>query len=493
VTLPSPAPAGGAVVTVISLFSTALSVASPGEISIQAGQSIGEIQVSGLQPGTASVFATSPDYVPGGLTIPVGYLLTLPTAVKVGVGLEKQATVSLPSAISDGMFVTIRSSNPAVALVSAFQFSGGQESVPVFIPEGTTAADYWVQGVGIGTATFTATAENSLPAVSSVQIVQPAIQIENLPASIAATAARVPFIVSMGVATPDGTSLQERQSALGFNPLTFTVSNSSAGVAQLVTQAGAAQSRDVAIGFGEQATPSTLVAGGIEFDPVASGQTTVTVTRAGFLTTTAGSVTVTVTNGQGIARQHIGALDPLTEGFALVGVTSGTPVLNDQGSGLDSWRVLGTNASTGYYKSSALTPAEKQAAMTNGWVLTSRMRFESGTIYLAADFIGSGRRFDISLLHGAGGSVIVRLPTSVIPFVGIDYTLTDSPLGYHLYELVYNPLQQTADLYIDGVKRISGYGGTTQFQENFGIIFGASVFNAENGVGYHNLARLQIF
>jgi hypothetical protein len=59
--------------------------------------------------------------------------------------------------------------------------------------------------------------------------------------------------------------------------------------------------------------------------------------------------------------------------------------------------------------------------------------------------------------------------------------------------LVYNPLQQTADLYIDGVKRISGYGGTTQFQENFGIIFGASVFNAENGVGYHNLARLQIF
>ena len=105
VTLPSPAPAGGAVVSVISLFSTALSVASPGEISIPAGQSVGEIQVSALQPGTVSVFATSPDYVPGGLTIPVGYLLTVPAAVKVGVGLEKQATVSLTSATSGGLFV----------------------------------------------------------------------------------------------------------------------------------------------------------------------------------------------------------------------------------------------------------------------------------------------------------------------------------------------------------------------------------------------------
>ena len=40
----------------------------------------------------------------------------------------------------------------------------------MFIPDGTIAADYWVQGVGIGTATFTATAEHALPATSSVEI-----------------------------------------------------------------------------------------------------------------------------------------------------------------------------------------------------------------------------------------------------------------------------------------------------------------------------------
>ena len=232
------------------------------------------------------------------------------------------------------------------------------------------------------------------------------------------------FIVSMGVATPDGSSLAERQHAVGFNPLTFTVSNSNAGVAQLMTQAGNAQSREVTIGFGEQASPSTPAAGGIAFDPLAPGQTTVTVTRDGFLTTTAGSVTVNVTNGLNVVFQHVGeAANPTTEGFASDGGFTGTPIVNDGGTGLDAWRTTSTSSTSGFHYA-GLDQAQRNAALANGWKVSSRARIESGIGHVNLD-VGT-RRFDMHLYRDANGDTVAQLSTTIFPFAGMTYTLVGS-------------------------------------------------------------------
>ena len=67
--------------------------------------------------------------------------------------------------------------------------------------------------------------------------------------------------------------------------------------AQLVTAAGGAQSRTVTIVPGASISPATVAAGGIEFDPLAGGQTTVVATIPGIAPTDAASVTVTVGGG----------------------------------------------------------------------------------------------------------------------------------------------------------------------------------------------------
>jgi hypothetical protein len=67
--------------------------------------------------------------------------------------------------------------------------------------------------------------------------------------------------------------------------LTVTVTNSNAVAAQLVTQAGGAQSRTVVIAAGVNTSPTTVAIGGIAFDPLQVGDTTVTASIPGFVTT----------------------------------------------------------------------------------------------------------------------------------------------------------------------------------------------------------------
>ena len=46
----------------------------------------------------------------------------------------------------------------------------------------------------------------------------------------------------------------------------------------------------------------------------------------------------------------------------------------------------------------------------------------------------------------------------------------------HTYELRFDHLTQTASLWIDGQERASGYRGHHQYQENYGLMFGAATY-----------------
>lgn len=77
--------------------------------------------------------------------------------------------------------------------------------------------------------------------------------------------------------------------------MTATVVNSDAGVGQLTTNATTGQSVSVVIAEGSYDSPSSVAAGGVAFDALASGTTTVSADISGFIATAAASVEVTVT------------------------------------------------------------------------------------------------------------------------------------------------------------------------------------------------------
>jgi tRNA A-37 threonylcarbamoyl transferase component Bud32 len=189
--------------------------------------------------------------------------------------------------------------------------------------------------------------------------------------------------------------------------------------------------------------------------------------------------------------EKVGAFDPLTEGFEVnEDVTRAGVTENSTHTGYDGWRI--ETASRGLYVRS-FTSSQTRRAMDRGWKLTAVLRAEKGAAYAAAEFGGGGLGFPIHVL-AEDDREIVRLPTQIVPeFRGMD--LEQRPAGaYHRYELRYDAALKTADLWIDGERRLTGYRGWTQntFRLGAGLNFGVAVYESDHGVGSFRLVRFEI-
>lgn len=186
--------------------------------------------------------------------------------------------------------------------------------------------------------------------------------------------------------------------------------------------------------------------------------------------------------------EKVGGLDPLSEGFKINQDVTGRIVRNDDRTGYDGWRIV-TRGQGYYYR--RFTPAQKRRALERGWKLTALMKTEAGAGGVGTDFVGSGGRFDVQVLRD-GDREIVRLVRQIVPdFRGIE--LIQSPPGqYHEYELIYNPQLKTADLWIDKARRLTGYVGHRQFQEDTGLLFSGSVFKSDSGSASFKSVRFEI-
>lgn len=56
----------------------------------------------------------------------------------------------------------------------------------------------------------------------------------------------------------------------------------------------------------------------------------------------------------------------------------------------------------------------------------------------------------------------------------------------------YASLTSAVGYIVDGKKLLSGYRGWTQFQDDFGLMFGATVLGSERGVGTFQSVRFEI-
>ncbi len=146
-----------------------------------------------------------------------------------------------------------------------------------------------------GTTSLQVSAPGFQDATGTLTVVQPTLSIVALNTSMIFSAPNNDFFVGVGIPDSSGTFLQEFQPArAGGEGFTATLRSSSVRIGQLVTTATTGQSVTVQIAAGEIFSPFGLTAGGVAFDPLRRGTTTVSATINNFIRTSQTSVEVTV-------------------------------------------------------------------------------------------------------------------------------------------------------------------------------------------------------
>jgi hypothetical protein len=291
-----------------TLATTALTGASV-TVTIAAGASTsaatvatGGVAFDALTAGTTTIAAASPGFTAvtnGVVNMVVNTpVITIGTATVGGGLMTGQQTATMTGPVpAGGLNVTITSDNPSLVLVAPNATTTGTGQVVIPVAAGATSFNYVVAAPfgTTGTANITVSMPGFTGDTKLITVVQPAFQIASLGTTQTVAAANDEFAFQIG--TPNGlnTALsQVQQVRWGGTELVVTVNNSNAAAAQLVTTAGTGQSRTIPVFVGANTTPTTVAAGGVSFDGLAAGSTTVSATIPGFLVLPSSSLGVTV-------------------------------------------------------------------------------------------------------------------------------------------------------------------------------------------------------
>ena len=221
-------------------------------------------------------------------------LFSLP--VTVGAGLMEGAyTARLGATSHGGVTIRITSSNPDVVVVSRNSTIAGTAFVDLPVVNGQTDGTYYIHGVegARGTVTLTATAPGFTQTQGTATVAEPGLQLGVVPGTTTTLTPDSPFYISLGVLNPAGNIAAFQQLRAGAPNLTITVSHTNIAVAQLTTTAGSGQTRTVTIAAGQTNSPTSVPNGGVAFDPIGAGSTTVNATATGFRAAAPNAVTVT--------------------------------------------------------------------------------------------------------------------------------------------------------------------------------------------------------
>jgi hypothetical protein len=205
------------------------------------------------------------------------------------------------------------------------------------------------------------------------------------------------------------------------------------------------------------------------------------------LAVTVGALPLAQTASAQIIFSHSGTADPTTEGWTLFqsGTGQNAGPINE---GAPAWQVEDySNDGFTYY---AITPsaATVNAALSQGWTLTARVRLPQisdgnagGSPGLA--FMTDNRLFAMHLGTELNGDPLIYLP-------GSGFYFTDLDTGFHTYQFTYNPQSQSASFSIDGVERVGVYEGQAgSFTP--ALWFGARSLT-DTGVGQFNSVQMTV-
>lgn len=262
----------------------------------------GGFAFNGLSPGVVDLTVSAPGFVPFS-TATQTITVTAPTinlsGGVVGAGLQTATrTLTLSASNHGGVTVRIESLEPELLLVSEGPNTPGTPFIEVFVPDGSTGVQHYAHGVDdtTGYATLEASAPGFVTEVDSINIVQPGIEINGLVTSIDALDSPDNFYARVGLPSGTSTVNSAQRRRAGEPPLEVTFISSDSTVGEIVKTGEVNDTLTALIPAGETTTPSSLGSGGVAFDGLASGQTIVTASIPGFLTTGDGQRVVNVTN-----------------------------------------------------------------------------------------------------------------------------------------------------------------------------------------------------
>ena len=287
VSLPSPAPAGGVTVNLVSGDVTKVTVPASVFIATGAMAPATQPQVTGMAIGSAVIVGSAAGFVSGSgtATVPAPTMSFSPASLAVNTGSTGTLTLNLSGgkAPAGGLTVSLASDNTSVATMPvSVTFAAGSASAGVTVTgvaNGSAAITASATGISSVTATVTVSTPASVPfiSISGVSIGQ------GLQASITLSLLAIDPRTGMPVPSPapagglrvNVTSLDPskvlvagRQSDAGSQQVTFGVPQGLSTVGGIYLQ-----------GLANSGT-ATISASGLTF---ATGQATVTLTPSGFV------------------------------------------------------------------------------------------------------------------------------------------------------------------------------------------------------------------
>jgi hypothetical protein len=270
--------------------------ASPVTVQIAAGAynsptsvASGGVALEPVGAGTVDVTASIAGLIPLNATQTVTIsapTISLNPNLRVGSGLQYGLfSASLSATDHGGVTVRLQSGDSGVLLVSPNATTAGTPFIDVVVPAGQSSVLYYVQGVegATGTIALTASAPGFTTNAVTVDVVQPAVDIITLLTSTSTLAPNDPFQVRVGVPTANLTGMQiEQPVRAGGVAKTVTLTSSNTQAGRLVTQSLSGSSVTVPVAPQVARSPSSVALGGVEFDALGNGATTVAASIPGF-------------------------------------------------------------------------------------------------------------------------------------------------------------------------------------------------------------------
>lgn len=184
------------------------------------------------------------------------------------------------------------------------------------------------------------------------------------------------------------------------------------------------------------------------------------------------------------------ATEPLEHGFRARDMIDWRIVPNADATAFESARLFTSDQGAYHHE---MSPAQATVANREGWKLIFDCSVEEGGAEAGIDIPNAPHRYTVNLLRSETGPDTVRLLTAIVPVMkGMDWTVPGPPGLRHSFVLEKPRGSETADLWVDGVKRLTAYPGLNEFRYIGGPEFGVARYRSARGVGVFWKFRFEI-
>jgi hypothetical protein len=140
-----------------------------------------------------------------------------------------------------------------------------------------------------------------------------------------------------------------------------------------------------------------------------------------------------------------------------------------------------------------LSRAQSLAASRRGWTLLVEGRAEEGNLFGEIDHEYARRRYALNLYRNPGGFDVARLLTASVPVQrGLEWPIPGPPGERHRLHMTQAAGSETADLWVDGVKRLTGAPGVDDYRYHRGVEVGVAKYRSVRAAGVIWKFRLEI-